>query len=172
MVQPRSQRRGRNAEIGPHDVFAEELVELHADRVLQVGDAAHMPWRVPRVCTLVGVLLEFAEVRRQQLLVIALDREVHAVGDERGCIAEEVDVLMHLLDDLQRQFADKRTVRNQKDRDLLIAAANGAEDLERGAFVELVLPFDGPSPAKSTLCEGSEVTSDNPSSGVEVLTTS
>ena len=94
-----------------------KLVELHADGVLEEGDAAHVAGRVPGVGALVGVLLQLAEVGRQQLLVVALDGEVDAVGDEGGRVAEEVDVLVDLLDDFEGQFGDEGAVGDQEDRE-------------------------------------------------------
>ena len=41
--------RGGDAEVRAQDVFAEELVELHADGVLEEGDAAHVAGGVPGV---------------------------------------------------------------------------------------------------------------------------
>ena len=96
------------------------------------------PGRVPGIGALVGILLELAEVGRQQLLVVALDGEIDPVGDERRRIAEQVDVLVDLLDHFQGQFADQRAVGDQEDRHFLIAAANSANDFQRRAFVELV----------------------------------
>ncbi len=97
--------------------------------MLEIGYAAHVAGGVPGVGALVGVLLELAEVRRQELLVVALDGEVDAVGDEGGCVAEEVDVLVDLLDDFQGKLADEGAVGDEEDRDLLVAMADGAEDL-------------------------------------------
>ncbi len=144
VVEPGAERRGGDAEVRAHDVFAEELVELHADGVLEVGDAAHVAGRVPGVGALVGVLLQLAEVGREQLLVVALDGEVDAVGDEGRGVAEEVDVLVDLLDDLERQLADEGAVGDEEDGNLFVAAAHGAQDLERGALVELIVAFEVP----------------------------
>ena len=104
VVEPGAERRGRDAEVRPEQVFAKKLVELHADRVFEVGDAAHVARRIPGVGALVGVALQLLEVRRQQLLVVALDCEVHAVRDKGRRITEQVDVLVHLPDDFQRQL--------------------------------------------------------------------
>ncbi len=144
VVEPGAERRGGDAEVGAQEVFAEELVELHADGVLEEGDAAHVAGGVPGVGALVGVLLELAEVGREELLVVALDGEVDAVGDEGGGVAEEVDVLVDLLDDFERELGDEGAVGDEEDGDLLVAAADGAEDLEGGAFVELVVAFEVP----------------------------
>jgi hypothetical protein len=51
-------------------------------------------------------LLKLAEVRWQKLVVISHDGKVHPVGDECRSIAEEVDILVHLLHHLERQLAD------------------------------------------------------------------
>ena len=144
VIEPRAERRGGDAEVRAHEVFAEELVELHADGMLEKGHAAHVAGRVPGVSALVGVLLQLAEVRRQKLLVVALDGEVDAVGDEGGRVAEEVDVLVDLLDDFERQFADQRAVGDEEDWNFFIAAADGAQNLQRGALVELVFAFQVP----------------------------
>ena len=144
VIEPRAERRGGDAEVGAEEIFAEELVELHADGMLEVGYAAHVAGCVPGVGALVGVLLELAEVGRQELLVVTLDGEVDAVGDEGRGVAEEVDVLVDLLDDFEGQFADEGAVGDEEDRDLLVAMTDGAEDLECGALVELVLAFEVP----------------------------
>ena len=78
-------------------------MKLHAHRMLQKSHPTHVSRRVPRIRALVGVLLQLAEIGRQQLLVIALDGEIHPVGDERRRISEQVNVLVHLLDHFQRQ---------------------------------------------------------------------
>ncbi len=144
VVEPGAERRGGDAEVGTHDVFAEEFVELHADGMFQEGDAAHVAGRVPGVGALVVVFFEFAEVRRQELLVIALDGEVDAVGDEGGGVAEEVDVLVDLLDDFEREFADESAVGDEEDGNFFVAAADGAEDGERRSFCKLILAFEVP----------------------------
>ena len=79
--------------------------------------------------------------------MVSLDSEVDPVGDERGGIAEEMDVLVDLLDHLERQLRDESAVGNEEDRDLLVAMANGAENLERSTFIKLALRLRGPSPA-------------------------
>ena len=144
MIEPGAERRSGDAEVGAHDVFAKELVELHAYGMLEEGDAAHVARGVPGVGSLIVVLLEFAEVWREELLVVALDGEVDAVGDEGGRVAEEVDVLVDLLDHFERKFADESAVGDEEDGDLLVAAAYGAEDRQRSAFGELVLAFQVP----------------------------
>ena len=144
VIEPGAERRGGDAEVGAHDVFAEELVELHADGMLEEGDAAHVAGGVPGVGALVVVFFELAEVGRQELLVVALDGEVDAVGDEGGGVAEEVDVLVDLLDDFEGEFADEGAVGDEEDGDFFVAAADGAEDGERCAFGELVLAFEVP----------------------------
>ena len=144
VIEPGAERRGGDAEVGTHEIFAEELVELHADGVLQEGDAAHVAGRVPGVGALVVILLQFAEVGRKKLLVVALDGEVDAVGDEGRGVAEEMDVLVDLLDDFEREFADEGAVGDEEDRDLFVAAADGAKDGERGAFGKLILAFEVP----------------------------
>src|ERR1700761_7885036 len=107
--------------------------------MFQKCDTAHMPWRVPRVGPLIGVLHQLAEIWRQQLLVIALDGEVDAVGNECRRVTEQVDVFVHLLHHFQRQLADKRAIGDQKNRQLLVAAADGTNDAQRGALVKLVV---------------------------------
>ena len=102
--------------------------------MLEIGDAAHVAGRVPGVGALIGVFLQFAEVGRQELLVVALDGEVDAVGDEGRSVAEEVDVFVDLLDDFEGEFADEGAVGDEEDRNLFVAMADGAEDGERGAL--------------------------------------
>src|SRR4051812_16686784 len=109
--------------------------------MLEISDAAHVSGRVPGVCSLIGILLQLTEVGRQQLLVIALDGEVNAVGDESGCIAEEVNIFVDLLDYLERKFADQGAVCNQEDWDLFVPMPDSTKDLKRSAFVELALAF-------------------------------
>ena len=147
VIEPGAERRGGDAEVGTHEIFAEEFVELHADGMLEEGDAAHVAGRVPGVGALVVVFLELAEVGREELLVVALDGEVDAVGDEGGGVAEEVDVLVDLLDDFEGEFADEGAVGDEEDRDFFVAAADGAEDGQRGAFVRTGSRLRGPSPA-------------------------
>ena len=144
MVEPRAEWRGGDAEVRAHDVFAEELVELHADGMLEIGDATHVAGGVPGVCALVVIFLQFAEVRREELLVVALDGEVDAVGDKSGGVAEEVDVLVDLFDHFERKFADQCAVCDEKDGDFFVATTHGAEDRKRGSFGELVLAFEVP----------------------------
>jgi hypothetical protein len=78
------------------------------------------------------------------LLVVALDGEVDAVGDEGGSVSEEVDVLVDLLDDFKGEFADEGAVGDEEDGDFLVAAANGTENGKGCAFGELVLAFEVP----------------------------
>ena len=144
VVEPGAERGGGDAEVGTEEVLAEEAVELLADGVLEEGDAAHVAGGVPGVGALVGVLLELAEVGRQELLVVALDGEVDAVGDEGGGVAEEVDVLVDLLDDFEGELGDEGAVGDEEDGDALVAMADGAHDLEGGALVELLLAFEVP----------------------------
>ncbi len=144
VVEPGAERGGGDAEVGAEEVFAEEAVELLADGVLEEGDAAHVAGGVPGVGALVGVLLELAEVGREELLVVSLDGEVDAVGDEGGGVAEEVDVLVDLLDDFEGEFGDEGAVGDEEDGDAFVAVADGAEDFEGGAFVELVFAFEIP----------------------------
>ena len=56
MVEPGAERGGGDAEVGPHEILAEEAVELLANGVLEEGDAAHVAGRVPGVGALVVVL--------------------------------------------------------------------------------------------------------------------
>ena len=66
MIEPRAELRGGDTEVGTKKVFAEEALELHADRMLQIRDAAHVAGCVPGIGALIGVLLEFAKVRRAE----------------------------------------------------------------------------------------------------------
>ncbi len=102
------------------------------------------PGRVPGVGALVGVFLEFAEVGGEKLLVVALDGEVDAVGDEGRGVAEEVDVLVDLLDDFEGKLADEGAVGDEEDGNFFVAMADGAEDLQSGALIELVFAFEVP----------------------------
>ena len=47
VVEPGAEWRRRDAEVRAQEVFAEEAVELLADRMLEEGDAAHVAGRVP-----------------------------------------------------------------------------------------------------------------------------
>jgi hypothetical protein len=47
VIEPGTERRSGDTEVGTHDVFAEEFVELHADGMFQEGNAAHVAWGVP-----------------------------------------------------------------------------------------------------------------------------
>src|SRR5271170_2295037 len=107
--------------------------------MFQESDPAHVARRIPGVCALVVIFLQLAEVWRQQPLVIALDSEVDAIRDERWGVAEQVDVFVDLFDHLERQLVDESAVGDQENRDLLIAAAYGSNDLQRGAFIELMV---------------------------------
>ncbi len=80
-------------------------MELHADGMLQEGHATHVPRCVPGISALIGIFLELAKIRRQQLFVVAVNSKVHPVGDKGRRIAETVDVLVHLLDHFERQLA-------------------------------------------------------------------
>ena len=119
-------------------------MKLHADGVLEKCDATHVAGCVPGVGALVVIFFEFAEVGREELLVVALDGEVDAVGDEGGRVAEEMDVLVDLLDDLEGEFADEGAVGDEEDRNFLVATANGAKDRKCGAFGELIFAFEIP----------------------------
>src|SRR5580704_52841 len=114
-------------------------MKLHADRVLEEGNSAHVAGRVPRIGALVRILFELAEVWRQQLLAVALHSEVNAVGDKRRRIAKEVNVFVDLLHHFQRKLADQSAVGDQENRNLFVAAADVADDSERGPLVKLVL---------------------------------
>ncbi len=144
MIEPGTERRGGDAQVGTHEVFAEELVELHADGVFQEGYAAHVAGGVPGIGSLVVVFFEFAEVWRKKLLVVALDGEIDAAGDEGGGVAEEVDVLVDLLDDFEGKLADESAVGDEEDGDFFVAAADGAEDSEGSAFGELIFALEVP----------------------------
>ena len=144
MIEPGPERRGGDAEVGTHDVFAEEFMELHADGMLEKSDAAHVARRVPGVGALVVIFFEFAEVRREELFVVALDGEVDAIGDEGWGVAEEMNVFVDLLDDFERKFADQSAVGDEEDGDFFVAAADGTKDCQRSAFGELVLALEVP----------------------------
>ncbi len=171
VIEPGAERCGGDTEVGTEEIFAEELVELHADGMLEVGDAAHVAGGVPGVGALVGVLLELAEVGREELLVVSLDGEVDSVGDEGGGVAEEVDVLVDLLDHFEGQFGDESAVGDEEDRDLLVAMTDGTEDFEAARSSNWFSPSRSQS-SRIAECDGSDVTRDRPSSGVEVRTTS
>ena len=53
--------------------------------------------------------------------MVALDGGVEARGDKSRRVAEEVDVLVDLLDDFERQFRNQRAIGDQEDRHLLVA---------------------------------------------------
>ncbi len=76
--------------------------------------------------------------------MVALDGEVDAVGDEGGSVAEEMDVLVDLLDDFEGEFADEGAVGDEEDGDFFVAAADGAEDGQGRSFGELVLALEVP----------------------------
>ena len=76
--------------------------------------------------------------------MVALDRRVEARGDKGGGVAEEVDVFVDLLDDFQRQFGDQGAVGDEKDGNFLVAVADAANNLERGAFFKLRVAFEVP----------------------------
>ena len=76
--------------------------------------------------------------------MVTLDGEVNAAGDEGRGVAEEMDVLVDLLDDLDGEFGDQGAVGDEEDRNLLIAMADGAEDLQGGGFCELIIAFEIP----------------------------
>ena len=172
VVEPGAEGGGGDAEVGAEEVFAEEAVELLAYGVFEVGDAAHVAGGVPAIGSLVGVFFEGAEVGGEELLVVALDGEVDAVGDEGGGVAEEVDVLVDLLDDFEGEFGDEGAVGDEEDGNLLVAAADGAEDLQGGAFVELVVAFEVPVEEDGGVGRVGGDERERPSSGVEVRTTS
>ncbi len=151
MVQPRAQWRGRYAEIGAQQVLTEKAVELHAHRVLEEGDAAHVSRGVPRIGALVGILFQLAKVGRQQLLVVPFHGEIHSIGDERRRVAEQVDVFVHLPHHFERQLTDQSAVRDEKNRNLLIALAHRAQDLQCGAFIELVISLKVPIQKNRTM---------------------
>ena len=144
VVEPGAHLGGGDAKVRPEEGFTEEAVEFHADGVLEEGDASHVAGSVPGIGPLVGVFLELTEVGRQELLVVALDSEVDAVGDEGRGVAEEVNVLVDLLNDLEGELGDEGAVGDKEDRDPFVAAANGAEDLQRSAFIELIVDLEVP----------------------------
>jgi len=76
--------------------------------------------------------------------MVSLDGEVDTVRDECGSITEEMDVFVDLFDDLEREFADESTVRDEEDRNFFIAATDGTKDAKCGALIELVLTFEVP----------------------------
>ena len=76
--------------------------------------------------------------------MVPFDGEVDAVGDEGRGVAEEVDILVDLLDDFEGEFADEGAVGDEEDGDFFVAAADGAEDGERRSFGELILAFEVP----------------------------
>ena len=47
VVEPRTQRRGGNSEVGAQKIFSEEAMELHAHGVFEVGNTAHVTGCVP-----------------------------------------------------------------------------------------------------------------------------
>ncbi len=76
--------------------------------------------------------------------MVALDSGVEAGGDEGGGVAEEVDVLVDLLDDLEGEFRNQRPVGDEEDGDFFVAVAYAADDIEGGAFFELGVAFEVP----------------------------
>jgi hypothetical protein len=137
VIEPRAERRRRDAEVRAHQVFAEEAMKLLPHGVLEKCHAAHVAGCVPGVGRLVVILHQFAEVGRQQLLVIALNGGVKARGDEGRRVAEEMDVLRHLLDHFQRKLGDQRAVRDEEDGDFFVAMTNAADDVQSGALLKL-----------------------------------
>ena len=80
-------------------------VKGHTDGMLKIGHATHVAGGIPGIGALVGVFLQFPEVRRQELVLVAHNCEINPVGDKGGGIAEQVDILMHLLHHFKRQLA-------------------------------------------------------------------
>ena len=99
---------------------------------------------IPGVGALIVIFFQLAEVGWEELLVVALDGEVDAVGDEGRGVAEEVDVLVDLLDDFEGELADESAVGDEEDGDFFVAAADGAQDGQGRAFGELVLALEVP----------------------------
>ena len=104
--------------------------------------------------------------------MVALDGEIDAVGDKGRGVSEEVDVLVDLLDDFEGEFADEGTVGDEEDGDFLVAAAHGAKDLQRGASDRTGCRPSRSQSSRIALCDGSDMASARPSSGVDVRTTS
>src|ERR1700739_4616022 len=69
---------------------------------------------------------------------------MYSGGEEGGGVAEEVDVLVDLLDDLEGEFGDKGAVGDEEDRDFFVAMADAADDVECGALFELRIGFEIP----------------------------
>ena len=91
---------------------------------------------------MIVIFFQLAEIRWQELFVVALDGEVDPVGDEGGGVSKEVDVLVYLLDDFEREFADESAVGDEENGDLFVAAADGPEDGQRRSFSELIFAFE------------------------------
>jgi len=69
--------------------------------------------------------------------VVAFNGGVETAGDEGGGVAEEVNVLVDLLDDFKGEFGDEGSVGDEEDRDFFVAMADAANDVEGGALFEL-----------------------------------
>src|SRR5208282_901295 len=109
----------------------------HSYGMLEIRNAAHVSGRIPGIRTLIRVLFQFTEVRRQKLILITHHREIDSVGDKGWGIAEQVDIFMHLFHDLDWQLAYECPVGDEKNGDLAITSSHRPNDFQSGALIEL-----------------------------------
>jgi hypothetical protein len=119
-------------------------MKLLTDWMLQERDAAHVPGSVPRIGGLIVVLEQLAKIWGQELFMVALNRGIETRRDKRGRVSEEVNIFVNLLDNFEREFGNQGAIRNQEDRDLLVAVADVPNNFKSGALFELRFAFEVP----------------------------
>src|SRR5664279_3121006 len=105
--------------------------------MLEKRHTTHVPGRVPGICSLVGVLLQFAEVGRQKLILITHNREINPISNEGRGIAEQINILMYLFHHLERQLTYQRPVGDKENGDLAICLLYTSDAADEEDSVDL-----------------------------------
>ena len=126
--------RRRHADIGAEHIFTEEVEELHADGMLQIGHPAHMPRTIPIVIAVLGKILQGFEVRRQQMFVVLKNGGINPIGGKLGSFGKKVNIFLDLTDQIERQPRNQVLPGQCENRQSLRHGANRLDQLDRLLF--------------------------------------
>ncbi|MNZ92395.1 hypothetical protein D3C78_1114190 [compost metagenome] len=152
MVEHRAEVAALDAAVGTEQVFAKEIEEHPADRRLGEGDAALVPRRRPGVLLLQGVAQQRIGERRQQVFEVALDRGHHPPGDKGRGILEHPDELVGQFHGFDGDAALGIAIGHQKYRHLLVALADGTQQLLGMGMASDIVTAQGPVDADAVQC--------------------
>src|SRR5262245_37852835 len=100
MVQQLPQLVDRVADVGPQQVFTDELVKHLADRAFQEGDTARMSGAMPGIGAVLRVVGKGAEKRRLNAVEIAAGLSYDVARHELGGVLEHMYEAVELAQDV------------------------------------------------------------------------